>query len=407
MKYLKKFDNLADYQAYIGGGGVDKPNVSLVVEDKSVHYIKKDPEYQKDAVFYGLCKAKTVDCYWGAGGGTNCIYYIDNYDGTYTYYCINANKAKQWWDKFVWNNGNDVISLEVNPNAQIWETNNNRFNNPYIKEYNFNNLKIATKSLRETFYNCNNIEIIDISTWNLANNTDFYASFAASVGKNVVSSLRIVKLPADCGTKVTLAHKMFGWHRGLETVEGMTTVDFSNVTNFSEMFCENYKLKNVDFKIDNWVTSKTTDIHSMFLKCYELDFSTIGDFTTWDVSNVIDANGIFANCGFVDLDLSGWDLRNCTNLYAIFQDQLYVHKTINLSNWQLDLSKLVTHNDMFTNCINLESITLKGCSDDVVNFFKTQLMTDIPNRVKSGNLSLILDSGTYSYDDSTSEWKIK
>lgn len=173
--------------------------MSLVVEDKSVFYIKKDPEYQKDAVFYGLCKAKTVNCYWGAGGGTDCIYYIDNYNGTYTYYCLNTNKAKQWWD-----------------------------------------------------------------------------------------------------------------------------------------------------------------------------------------------------------------LRKCTNIKDIFQDSMGNLYTLDLSNWQLDLDKLgVEHTNMFLTANNLESITLKGCSDDVVNFFKAQLMTDIPNRTKSGNLSLILDSGTYSYDDLSSEWKIK
>lgn len=383
--------------------------MSLVVEDKSVHYIKKDPEYQKDAVFYGLCKAKTVDCYWGAGGGTDCIYYIDNYNGTYTYYCINANKAKQWWDRFVWKNVDDVVSLEVNPNVEVFDTNNNRFNSKKIQQYNFNDVKVRSKNCRETFYTCDNIETIDISSWNMVNNTDFYAMFASSAWESEsVSALRTIKLPADCGSKVTQCHKMFGWHHGLETITGMTTVDFSNCTNFSEMFCENFRLKNVDFKIDGWVTSKATDIHSMFLKCYDLDFSTIGDFTTWDVSNIKDISGLFANCNAQNLNLSGWDLRKCTNIKDIFQDSMGNLYTLDLSNWQLDLDKLgVEHTNMFLTANNLESITLKGCTDDVVNFFKTQLMTDIPNRVKSGKLSLILDSGTYSYDDSSSEWKIK
>ena len=355
-------------------------------------------------VFKGICTAKTVDAYWGAGSGTDCIHYELNKDGTYTYYCINTNQAKRWLDRFIWYNVDDVVSLEVNPNVEVFDTNNNRFNSKKIQQYNFNDVKVRSKNCRETFYTCDNIETIDISSWNMVNNTDFYAMFASSAGTNeFVSALRTIKLPADCGSKVTQCHKMFGWHHGLETITGMTTVDFSNCTNFSEMFCEDFKLKNVDFKIDGWVTSKATDIHSMFLKCYDLDFSKIGDFTTWDVSNVTDASGLFANCGFVDLDLSGWDFSKCKNISMIFQDQLHVHKTINLSNCKWTEFPDNSEN-MFYNCSSLEKIIAKGASGILQTSLQTRLVLEIPDRVSSDSFTLVLDDGNYRYDKTDSQW---
>ena len=363
-----------------------------------------DKFIKNNYVFKGICTAQTVNAYWGAGAGKDNIHYELNKDGTYTFYCINTNQAKQWWDRFVWYNNEDVINLEVNPNIEVFDTNNNRFGSKKIQQYNFNGVKVRSKNCSETFYTCDNIETIDISSWNMINNTSFYAMFSSSTGiTEDISSLRTVKLPADCGNKVIQCHKMFGWHRGLKTITGMTTVDFSNCINFSEMFCECFRLKNIDFKIDNWVTSKATDIHSMFLKCYNLDFSKVGDFTTWDVSNVTDASGLFANCGFVNLDLSGWDLSKCKTTVNMFQDELQVHKTINFSNcnWTTTPDR---SNNMFSKCNILEKIIAKGANSIVQQFLTLRLATDIPDRVSSDKFILILDDGNYRFNKTSSEW---
>ena len=358
-------------------------------------------------VFKGICTKPLVNAYWGADVGPDTIHYADNGNGTYTYYAINTNGAKQWWDRFVWYNSDNVVSLEVNPYVEVFDTNNNRFNSTTIQSYNFNGVKVRSKNLSETFYMCHNIEKIDISSWDMVNNTSFYATFAANVGDIELTRLRTVNLPADCGAKVTQAHKMFGWNRGLTTITGMTTVDFSGCTNMSEMFCECNSLKNISFTIDGWVTSKCTDIHGMFTKCYELDFGAIGDFTTWDVSNVTSCDGLFGNCGFIDLDISGWDLSNCVNIDSMFQDELCKHKSINMSGLKLDLTKLTSHLNVFTKCYALESITLTGCTDDVVNFIKSQLMADIPDRVESRSLVIIIGANRYHYDDSSASWVIE
>lgn len=207
----------------------------MVTEDNSVHYIKKDPDYLQYATFWGICKAKTVDAYWGAGGGTDHIFYIDNYNGTYNFYFINDNKWRQWWDRFIWNNGNDVIELHCLCTPDV--TNNNRFNNSVIESYDFGEFPIKTKSLRETFYNCKKLKEVDISHWDLSVNTDCYASFAE--GKDNGTVLEEISLPSVvCSTSCTQSNKMFGWCQNLITIKGMTSPNFNNVTNFSEMFCQ-------------------------------------------------------------------------------------------------------------------------------------------------------------------------
>jgi len=45
MKYIKKFDRHADYEAYINGGGAVLPNVSYCVDLNEVHFNKYTPPY--------------------------------------------------------------------------------------------------------------------------------------------------------------------------------------------------------------------------------------------------------------------------------------------------------------------------------------------------------------------------
>lgn len=377
----------------------------------NVKHLLKKKYSPSDATLYGICTKPNVNCFWGAGSGLDCIHYSANDDGTYTYYCINTNRAKQWWDRFTWwASTENVLTFEVNPDAQIWTTNNNQFGSKYITKYNFNGKKIATKSLSNSFYPCDNIEELDISSWDLSQCTNFYAMIASSgpnAGGSGGTKLKTVKMPDDCGSAFTTTQKMFGWHHNLETITGMKTMDFSNVTTVEEMFCECFSLKNVDFKIDNWVTNKCTSIYGMFVKCRNLDFSAIGDFTTWDTSNVTRCGACFGNCHFVDLDISGWDLSKCNSYENLFSDEgdVCAHRTINMSNVKLNTVEPATSTTMFHNCFRLDSVTMKGCEEATINFVKDRLLDAIPDRIASGNFKLILDDGNYKYNSSTSSWE--
>ncbi len=358
-----------------------------------------------DAIFWGLCRKPYVNAYWGASSGVERFHYKDNGDGTYTYYAINGNKWQQWWDRFVWYNSDNVIDFHVSPDAQIWETNNNRFNSQSVEAYDFGGKAIATKSLRESFYLCTKLREVDISKWTVAGCTDFYATFA-----NCGDNLKKVLLPSDMSMpKCTQAHKAFGWNHNLEEIGGMETTDFSAVTTFQEMFCECHKLSKVSFQVDNWVTAKCTSLYSMFLQCVKLDLGTLGDFKTWDVSSVTTFHDCFGRTETTALDLSGWNLAAATDISQMFNNEaagldVKCFETLNLSGWTLDPSQLTDHSQVFHHCNQLGELNLTGCAAGLVAFFKDQLMADIPDRVKSGMLRLVLDDGAYKYDNAAGDW---
>lgn len=312
---------------------------------------------------------------------------------------INPNHAKQWWDRFSWYNSSAVKTFHVNPKLEISNTRNNTFGAKTIEEYDFSTAKITPNSMYECFYQCFNLGTLDISNWNLANCTTYYAMIAQNINVDditeaSVSKLRTINMPNTISSLCTSTQKMFAWNRGLETITGMKTIDFSKVKTFSEMFCECYKLANVDFNISNWVTSVATDISSMFLSCKELDLSQLGDFTTWDVSNITNFSYCFGKTKTTALDLSGWDMSKATNINGMFQVNSQL-TSINLSNSTLNTE--ATHINLLTECPLLESIDLQG-SIGWLDVLKEQLVKDKMTQVK-----LITDEGTLTYTDG--EWK--
>ena len=44
-----------------------------------------------------------------------------------------------------------------------------------------------------------------------------------------------------------------------------------------------------------------------------------GDLSGWDVRNVTDMSGMFCDAAAFNGDLSGWDVRNVTNMSSMFQ----------------------------------------------------------------------------------------
>lgn len=358
----------------------------------------------EEAVFWGVCTAKDVDAYWGAGSGTDCVGYIDNPDGTYTYYLFNANKAVQWWDRFVWYNSGSVLSLHLNPKAQIWTLGNNRFNAyPLLTSYDFAGVTIFTKSLRETFYKCSSLLRLDISRWDLRHCTDLYAMAANCY------ALTEVNMPDTLATdSCTLAHRMFGWDRELARITGMGDCDFRSVTNFSEMFCECRKLAEVGFAVDGWVTSACTDIHSMFLQCLRLDLANIGDLTTWDVSNVTNFHACLARTGSGTIDISGWDMSSADDVSQMFLMNLAADGVNSLERIRMDKvtlnPDLTAYGGMFEGCDYLREVSVTGTGEDTADFVRARLLEDIPDRVCSPSFSLVTDDGQYNYDADAGEW---
>lgn len=418
MLYLKKYPQDNDYETVISDGKITRPNISYIESNKKIHYnpILKVPEY---AVFWGLCKAKTVDAYWG-NHDVNIIDYSDNHDGTYTYYGYNANHSISLWDRFVWYNSKDVINFYLSPKLSSGTLRNNRFNSAPVQNYYFGPAKIKSNSLRESFYDCPKLKSLNISNWDLSETTSLYALLAMNIGGEAteenITALREVNMPNDMPTPLcTEVHKMFAWNRGLKKITGMKTVDFSAVTNFSEMFCEDRELTNVEFKIDNWVTDKATDIHSMFLQCFKLDLTTLGDLTTWNVSNVTDFSFCLARTASSSIDISGWNMSSAKNIEGMFMQFGVPNnnlKSINMSGIVLNPDNLSNASNLFGNCTNLQKVILTEIDNEsknhgLIDFIKSNLLSDILDTVKSGSVQLVLDDGIYIYNSSNQEWQLK
>lgn len=371
--------------------------------------IKGDKFNPEDAIFSGTCTAKTVNIYYGAYSGADKVHYVDNKDGTYTYYVISPDKKKQWLDRFVWYNSNGVKSLKVASDAEISTLNNNRFNSAVsLESVDFSGKTIATKSLRESFYNLPKLKSLDISNWDLSECTSMCALLAQNIGGEDTeankTALLKVRMPGSLESVATEAHKMFAWNRRLKTIVGMGDWKFFQCTNFSEMFCECRELSEVTFNISYWVTDKTTDIHSMFSQCFKLDLSHLGFLNLWNVSNVTDFSYCFARTNTQTFYLSGWDMRSAVNITGMFVQEPSINcplTTINLSGSKLDVTKITNHENLFKDCVNLQQITLTDCdnSTGMIEFIEEQLLVDIPDVVKAGNVHLLLDDGSNVYDE--------
>ena len=104
MKYIKKFDRHADYEAYINGGGAVLPNVSYCVDLNEVHFNKYTPPYDPfnghEYVDLGLPSGTLwAKCNVGAETETEYGQYFQWGDTQgYTYDQIGTDKNFSWSD---------------------------------------------------------------------------------------------------------------------------------------------------------------------------------------------------------------------------------------------------------------------------------------------------------------------
>jgi len=105
----------------------------------------------------------------------------------------------------------------------------------------------------------------------------------------------------------------------LTTINFYSGFDVSNVVNMDGMFAYVGRYANSlnIFGVESWDVSNVIDMDNMFLDSgYNANVWNIGDLSAWDVSNVTDMHGMFAYSGHnasYTLNLSSWDVRNVTN----------------------------------------------------------------------------------------------
>ena len=111
-------------------------------------------------------------------------------------------------------------------------------------------------------------------------------------------------------------------------------------------------------KIENWDTSRVTDMSYLF-KSTKIN----EDISNWDVSNVTDMAGMFAYAVSFNQPIGGWDVSNVTNMEYMFSYARYFNKPI--GGW--NVSKVTDMEEMFRDAINFNSPINKWDVSNVKN----------------------------------------
>ena len=198
------------------------------------------------------------------------------------------------------------------------------------------------KDFRQMFFNCNSLKSLDLSKWDVRNGKLFTSMFRLCFD---LESLNLSNWNTQNATN--MAH-MF---RGLMKLTSIDVGHFnmSNVTDISWMFAgrdwDTIPSSLVEIKgLENWDTSKVTDMGSMFMGCDKVTELNIG---TWNVNRVEGTYSMFNNCKMLNnIDLSNW----------VFSDRLF--NTV----------------FMFRNCYNLQEINLNGFNMSNVQHIQSMFM---------------------------------
>ena len=111
-----------------------------------------------------------------------------------------------------------------------------------------------------------------------------------------------------CTTRVTTMHQLFGNYTGEFNNIDLGSWDVTNVVQMNGMF-KNAPEFNQD--ISSWDVSNVTDMNSMFRHASSFN----QDISSWDVSNVVDMYTMFYQAISFDQDLTSWNANNVTECY--------------------------------------------------------------------------------------------
>ena len=145
-----------------------------------------------------------------------------------------------------------------------------------------------------------------------------------------------------------------GWFRGcskLASVEGLSKLDTSKVTDMSGMFCSCSGLTSLD--VSKFKTANVTDMSSMFIGCNGL---TTLDVSGFDTAKVTDMSWMFCECrGLTTLDLSKFDTASVTDMSSMF---IGCNGLTTLDVSGFDTAKVTDMSWMFCECRGLTTLDL-------------------------------------------------
>ena len=149
--------------------------------------------------------------------------------------------------------------------------------------------------------------------------------------------------------------------KNLQTIQGLENFDTSRVTDMSFMFigCEN--LTSLD--LSHWDTSQVTNMSDMFYGCERL---TNLDISQFDTSQVTDMFEMFGACEVLtNLDVSHWNTSKVTNMAKMF---IGCENLTGLDVSNFDTSQVTRMHGMFNLCTGLTSLDLSNFDTSQVTY---------------------------------------
>lgn len=186
------------------------------------------------------------------------------------------------------------------------------------------------------------------------NGTGPYAYDILNSSYSPAGNVRTLTVDISCQNYTgTTLRGLFSNFAYLETINGLSNLNTSHVTDMSLMFKGCCALTSIDLSSFN--TANVTDMNGMFSDCYAL---TSLDLSTFNTANVTDMKWMFMWCSaLTSLDLSMFDTSNVTDMSGMFASCSAL-TSLNLSGW--DTANVTDMSLMFGNCSALTSLDLSS-----------------------------------------------
>ena len=147
------------------------------------------------------------------------------------------------------------------------------------------------------------------------------------------------------------ASHLFDMDHNVQSIEGISNLDTSNVTNMHAMFAGDYGITSLD--LSNFKTSKVKDMDSMFYRDFSLANLNVSSF---DTSNVTNMNSMFnGDSSLTKLNVSSFDTSKVTDMSGMFRGDSALEK-LDLSNW--NTTKAPNESHMFNGLSSLGVLKL-------------------------------------------------
>lgn len=163
-------------------------------------------------------------------------------------------------------------------------------------------------------------------------------------------------------TNITNTAYWFFYLKNMTTIVGLENFNTSKSTNMAGMFEDCSSLKTID--LSHFNTGNVTDMNRMFSDCKGL---TSLDLSRFKTDKVTDMTYMFYSCeSLTSLNLSHFNTSNVTDMHGMFT---HCKKLTSLDVSHFNTSKVTSMNGMFEDCQRLASLNLTSFNTSQVKGF--------------------------------------